>query len=41
MDSLVVGASIISFYLLVEKMCICVYVFIIVNIVSSMIYKAP
>jgi len=35
MDSLVVNASIVSFYLLVEKIFICVYVCIIVNIVSS------
>ena len=35
MDYLVMDVGIIFFYLLVEKMCICLYVCIIVNIVSS------
>jgi len=39
LDSLVVDARIVSFYLLVEKMCICVYVYIIVNIVSRWFIK--
>jgi len=34
-DSLVTYVGIISFYLLVEQMCICVYVYIIVNTISS------
>jgi len=34
LDSLVADASIISFYFLVEKMCTCVYVYIIVNTIS-------
>ena len=41
MDSLVAHAGIISFYLLVERMSICVYVYIIINIVLRWIYKAP
>jgi len=41
LDSLVADASIISFYLLVEQMCICVYVCIIINIASRWIYKDP
>lgn len=32
---LLINTSIISFYLLVDKMCICMYMYIIVNIVSS------
>jgi len=38
---LLIDTDIVSFYLLIEKMCICVYVYIIVNIVLSWIYKAP
>jgi len=41
MDSLVADMCIVSFYLLVEKMCIYVYVYIIVNTISSYGYKAP
>jgi len=39
--SLLIDMGIISFYLLAEKMCICIYVYIIVNTISSCGYKAP
>ena len=40
-DSLVANVGIISFYLLVEKICICIYVYFNVNIVSSYGYTDP
>lgn len=40
MDFLIMDVGIVSFYLLIEKMWICIYVYRIVNTISSWIHKA-
>jgi len=37
---LLIGMSIVSFYLLEEKMFICVYLYIIINFITICVYKS-